>query len=199
MALTEETIRDQIPFYLTQPQKQSLAAGLREFEQSSTISPFSISQYAYETLQGDGWSKFQIFNFDTGVRRNVRGMVISNSCDIDPDNRRDLPSKITFVPLIQLGRLERMWLDSGLTAERLSQKLADIRAQRITDFFYIPQCGQLEEESVAILNDVHTMPLNAFLNSSQRQKLFTLSQVAFYLLLFKLSVHFCRMHENVSR
>ncbi len=199
MAITEETIRDQIPFYLTQPQKQSLAAGLREFEQSSTISSFSITQYADETLQGDGWSKFQIFNFDTGIRRNVKGMVISNSCDIDPGNRRDTPSKITFVPLIPLGKLEQLWLENGFRAERLSQKLNDIRAQRVTDFFYIPQTGQLEEESVAILHDAHTMPLDALLDTTQRKKLFTLSQVAFYLLLFKLSVHFCRMHENVSR
>jgi hypothetical protein len=199
MAITEETIRDQIPFYLTQPQKQSLAAGLREFEQSSTISSFSIAQYADETLQGDGWSKFQIFNFDTGIRRNVRGMVISNSCDIDPNNPRDTPSKITFVPLIPLGKLEQLWLENGLGAERLNQKLNDIRAQRVTDFFYIPQTGELEKESVAILHDVHTMPLDALLDTTQRKKLFTLSQVAFYLLLFKLSVHFCRMHENVSR
>ena len=199
MALTEETIRDQIPFYLTQPQKESLAVGLREFEKSSTINPFSISQYPDETLQGDGWSEFQIFNFDSGARCNIRGMVISNSCDIDPHNYRDSPSKITFIPLIQLGKLEKIWLDSGLNADRLNQKLIDIRAQRITDFFYIPQTGQLEAESVALLNDAHTMPLQAFIKNSQRKKLFTLSQVAFYLLIFKLSVHFCRMHENVIR
>ena len=199
MAITQEAIRDQIPFYLTQPQKEALAAGLREFEQSSTINSFSISKYENETLQGDGWSKFQIFNFETGIRRNIKGMVISNSCDIDPANARDTPSNIIFVPLVPLSKLEQLWRESGLAVERLSQKLKDIRAQRVTDFFYVPQTGGLNEGHVAMLKDVHTMPLKALFDTSGREKLFTLSQVAFYLLLFKLSVHFCRMHENLPR
>jgi hypothetical protein len=199
MTLNEETLREQIPSYLTQPQKEALAAGLREFERSSLIHNFSITQFPGDVLQGDGWSGFQLYEFESGKKRKVRGLIISNSCDIDPSNHRDAPITVTFVPLIKLSKLKEIWVASGVTDERLDRKFEDIRAQRITSFFHVPITGHLEEESVALLSDAHTMPLASFNGDTTSKKLFTLSQVAFYLFLFKLSVHYCRMHENIVR
>lgn len=49
------------------------------------------------------------------------------------------------------------------------------------------------------LDDLHTVPLHAFERVAEKKKLFTLTLVGFYLFLFKLSVHFCRFHEEVAR
>lgn len=67
------------------------------------------------------------------------------------------------------------------------------------EFFYLPADGVLEEEYVVMLDDVHSMPSNIFIEQTEKQKLFTLSMAGFYLFVFKLSVHFCRLQENVKR
>ena len=72
-----------------------------------------------------------------------------------------------------------------------------IRAQGVTSIFYLPADDLLEEEHVALLDDLHSMPLEA--HGQAAEKLFTLSMAGFYLFVFKLSVHFCRLHENVDR
>lgn len=65
--------------------------------------------------------------------------------------------------------------------------------------FYLPKGGELEEDHVALIHDAHTLPLSSFQAQQSRRKLFTLSQVGFYIFLFKLSVHFCRFHEKIHR
>jgi hypothetical protein len=199
MSFTVDALKDQIPYYLTKPQKEALAAGLSEFEKTLTITPFSIAKYAKNILQGDSWSGFEIFLFADGSRRNIRGLILSNSCDLDRQNKRDLATNITFVPLIRLSRYCENLTSHGIAEARIQQSIKDIKAQKITSLFYVPKTDGIEEESIAILSDAHTMPLDAFESAPKRKKLLTLSQVAFYLFIFKLSVHFCRMHENVER
>ena len=41
--------------------------------------------------------------------------------------------------------------------------------------------------------------LTAFGQDIEKEKLYTLSQEGFWVFLIKLSIHFCRFHENVPR
>lgn len=50
---------------------------------------------------------------------------------------------------------------------------------------------------VALLDDLHSMPMEVYKEAAE--KLFTCSMEGLYLFVFKLSVHFCRLHENVDR
>ena len=43
------------------------------------------------------------------------------------------------------------------------------------------------------------MPVAAHVDASDREKLFTLSNTGFYMLVLELSVHFCRLQEKVNR
>jgi len=86
-----------------------------------------------------------------------------------------------------------------VAAANVENKLAAIREQKVTSLFYLPPGGRLDGEYIAVLDDIHSLPYSAFATRGGREKLFTLSQVGFYLFLFKLSVHFCRFHENVPR
>jgi hypothetical protein len=74
-----------------------------------------------------------------------------------------------------------------------------IRKQRITSLFYLPKGGQLDEDHIALLDDLHNVPLATFEASTSRSKLFTLSQMGAYLFLLKISIHFCRFSEDLSR
>lgn len=90
-------------------------------------------------------------------------------------------------------------LSAGIKHESVDAKLNAIREQSVTSMFYVPKGAALEEDCIALLDDLHTVPLVRFNKSEDRKKLFTLGTVGFYLFLFKLSVHFCRFHENVQR
>lgn len=123
----------------------------------------------------------------------------SNSCDIDPANKRDFPPKLVFAPIIKLSRYAMLLNQNKVSHHSIDEKLGAIREQTITTLFYLPKGGKQEEEYIALLDDVHNISYQAFSTQQNRVKLFTLSQVGFYYFFLKLSVHFCRLHENISR
>lgn len=196
MSISAETIQAQIPYYLTKEQQAGLIKALSEFHRPIQ---YYIGLYQNELLQGDGWEKLEVIRFEDGARDRIKGIVLSNSCDISPDNKRDTPPKITFAPIIKLASYAQLLLRNGLTQQQIDDRFQAVREQRVNTMFYLPKGGALEEEHVALLDDLHTVPAHAFERVAERKKLFTLSLVGFYLFLFKLSVHFCRFHEEVAR
>ena len=150
-------------------------------------------------LQGDGRRGFQLFMFDTGERRSVKALVMSNTCDVDPGNQRDLPARVIFAPLVELAVYDALLRASGIDAQRVDAKLASIRAQMTTNMFFLPAGGPLAQDHVVRLDEAHSMLVAAHAAAKDREKLFTLSNTGFYMLVFKLSVHFCRLQENVNR
>ena len=197
MVINSETIESQIPYYLTREQKEGLVKALGDFR----VNPanYYINRFPDEMLQGDGWRGLEIIRFDDGKRDYIKGIVLSNSCDIAPENKRDLPAKIVFAPIIKLSNYAGLLRGTNLLPKQIDSKLQAIREQRITTMFYLPTDGTLHDEHVALLDDLHTIPARAFGDIRTREKLFTLSMFGFYLFLFKLSVHFCRFHEEVAR
>jgi hypothetical protein len=194
-----DALQTQIPYYLTAaPRQKELVADLQALSEGARTGYFIQKGYdphVDETLQGDGHRGFQVYSFETSATRPVRGIVLSNSCDVAAENERAMPSKITFAPLIKLSKLEERFNQRIANKQQISDRLTAIRKQSVTNVFYLPPDGVLEEEYVALLDDVHSMPLHAL----QPDKVFTLSMAGFYLFIFKLSVHFCRLHEQVDR
>lgn len=196
MEITQESIQDQIPYYLTQEAKANLVRALAEFPQ---LKDYYINRYQEEILQGDGWTSLEIISFRNGERKLIKGILLSNSCDIDPSNKREYESNITFSPIIKLNRYIQLLRAANLDENRIRAKIASIKEQKVTTLFYLPQGASLDDDYIARLDEVYTVPFSSFNERDGRQKLFTLNQVGFYLFLFKLSVHFCRFHENILR
>lgn len=196
MEITLESIRDQIQPYLSQKDKDTLVNALASFPRHIE---YYIEKYRTELLQGDGWNSVEVLNFDSGERKLIKALLLSNSCDVDPENKRSLPMKLTFASMIKLANYKKILIAAGLDQKVIDSKLQSIREQRLTSLVYFPKGGELEDEYVALLDDIHTVPYASFVKKEQKQKLFTLSNVGFYLFVFKLSVHFCRLHEEVLR
>lgn len=198
MSLEIDSLQKQIPYYLTAEDRQVLLTELKSISQGGGAS-YLLSQYhdsfKEEMLQGDGWRGFQLFIFQTGAKRSVRGIVLSNSCDVDPANPRDVPARVVFAPLVKLSVYERLLREHGIEDARVDEKIASIKGQKTTNMFFLPAEGPLEDDHVVRLDDAHSMPVGAH----SGEKLFTLSNTGFYMLVFKLSVHFCRLHEKVNR
>lgn len=202
MTFTAESLQQQIPYYLTAEDRQVLVDELRAISNGGTASYFLSSfrdSFKGDMLQGDGWRGFQLFRFDTGELCSVQALVMSNSCDIDPGHTRDIPARVIFAPLVKLAAYERALRASGIDAHKVDEKLASIRAQKVTNVFFLPAGDPVTEDHVVKLDDVHSMPVAAHVGAKDRHKLFTLSNAGFYMLVLKLSVHFCRLQEKVNR
>jgi hypothetical protein len=194
--MAPDQLVDHIPKYLSAADQLKLVEELRDFENRN----YYTTKYATEILQGDGWSGFDIVNFNDGRRDQIKGIMLSNSCDLDSTNRRESPSRIVFAPLIKVSSfMERLKSSGALRAEQIQAKFDSIRRQRVTSLFFLPAGGTLGEDHIAVLDDLHNIPLRLFESKTTRSKLFTLSQLGFYLLLLKISIHFCRFSEDLTR
>lgn len=191
-----QTIKDQIPYYLT---RQAADGLIKELESYNGNTAFYTNRYPSDFLQGDGWRGFEIFDFEVDAKRTIRGIVVSNSCDISTDNPRDIPAKVSFVPIFKLKNLKAIFENSGMDPKVCASKIQAIKEQKNTSFFFLPAQGAIQEEYVAFFSDIYSMPTHKFFQNTTKTKLFTLNMTGFYLFLLKLSIHFCRFHENVDR
>lgn len=196
MDFNADQLKDQIPYYLTRAQKDGLVKALSDFPEKMN---YYTGWHKSELLQGDGWSSLTIINFHNCEKKNIKGIIISNSCDVSQENQRDATPKLIFSPIIKLESYVNKLKESGLSEEKIKDKVRAIKEQKITSIFYLPQQSALDEDYIAILDDIHSIPAPIFWQSSEKQKIFTLSQVGFYLFIMKLSIHFCRFHEKVFR
>lgn len=197
MITDPDELKRQFPEYLTSDKKEKLAAALEAFESSS--SPIYTTKEDDGLLQGDIWSGLEILDFDSGSRKWIKGMILSNSCDVSSENKRHAPPNIVVAPIVKLESLRTLFLRHGISDEAVGSKIAAIERQAVTSIFYLPSAFCLPEAHVVLLDNVHSVPLAAFDKRESKSRMFSLNLLGFYLLIFKLSVHFCRMHENVDR
>ena len=109
----------------------------------------------------------------------------------------NLPIKLTNEPLIEA--VFELRFSSKQPVSLISSKVTAIKEQKVTSLFYLPQGKGVDSDCIALLEDVQSIPFSSFNSRQAKQKLFTLSDVGFYLFLMKLSVHFCRFHEDIAR
>jgi hypothetical protein len=190
-------VRRYLPKFLSPTRTDELYDALRFYPEipSFYLSPGMIDE---ELLQGDGWRGFVLRDFQSGEARSVSRMIISNSCDVDLTNERIKDTNVLFCPLVSVAKFQTALLESGIEQGRVTNILSDIRKQRWTSAFHLPSGQHGPDECVAWLDDIHPAPLRTF-HTTERAILFRLQHAAFYVLLIKLSIHFCRMQEDVER
>ena len=191
-----EQIRLFLPKYLTPEQQRELFHELKAFPDNFNYYLNNFFKDGY--LQGDGWKGFVAINFHTLQKKTVSGVIISNSCDIDPQNQSTLARNVLFSPLIKLSKYIELLKRHRKNKNSIISQLNDIRHQRVTRLFYFPLHSGIGDESIIVLDNIQSNPLSYF-HATEKSKIFTLSQYGFYLFLIKLSIHFSRFQENVQR
>lgn len=183
-----------LPSYLLPGARSQLLAQINDF-------PHDKGYYSAiedpDVLQGDVWHGLVVVNFDTREARSTRGILISNSCDISVDNRAIEGQGLVFAPTIRLDRFADLLRQSGRDDEQVNSTLDRLKKQHINNAFYLPGFGE-QPESLVLLDNIHSMPLNAFWALEKTRHL-RLSDFGFWLFLLKLSIHFTRLHEAVRR
>jgi hypothetical protein len=198
MAIDTDTIRDYLPYYLSEDDKVWITKELNKFHVGE-MQYYLFNRYELEMLQGDGWTRLHLRNFHTGEEIFINGVVLSNTCDVDPSNKRDLPVSIIFAPLVPVDAYIQRLIAAGVAQQSVDDKVAAMKRQEVTNVFYVPAGSGLDAEHIVLFDDIHSMPAHVYEEEKGKGKIFTLNQAGFYLFILKLSMHFCRFHENLTR
>lgn len=154
-------------------------------------------------LQGDVCASSPVILFRGGTpsfRENSTVLLLSNSCDMDPKNERIRPEAptVSLAPVMRLSRWKQLLLDAGEDEKRVASVVDSAQKQLLTTIFYLPKGIGIQEDSLALLDQVQSVPTTIY-EAFGPTRLASLSQPAYWLLLLKLAMHFCRMHEGVVR
>jgi len=190
LALAEQFL----PAYLLPGAREQLLKQINEF-------PHNRGYYASinepEYLQGDRWSGFIIFNFDSGERKEVKGLIISNSCDINRNNNTVPSQRVVFAPVIRMAAYIDLLKADGRDEARIETMVDRIKKQHVDNVFYLPEHGDLPD-ALVLLDNLHSEPL-AYFWAAPKNRISRLSDFGFWLFVLKLSIHFTRLREEVQR
>lgn len=197
-----DDIRIYLPKYLSPESEYSLFEELKRFPEnmdSRLYSPYSMSEE--RILQGDGIRDLLVVNLPDPKIGPANCMVLSNSCDMDPANKRLFDSRIVYAPIFNLDKYSGLLVSKKIKSiVSIESHIDSIKKQQVTQIFYLPKGGQLEHDSIVFFDRVSNCKSDFISAERLREvKLFSLSQYGHYLFLFKLSVHLTRVTEKLDR
>jgi hypothetical protein len=210
-----EVFRTYLPKYLSPEQQASLTKRLYDDFPSSSDSNKVFCRLPDENvfLQGDGIEDIPFSRFSLDPPRfeiDFRdGVLISNTCDISPENQRLSQANASFVAIYPLASYLSELQLCGITQDRIRSFEQSLRANHITNLMYLPPLlsdgHEVLGESFMRFDQVTCLPAEILDSKYDRKyapmgnRWFSLSQYGFFLFILKLSVHFCRFRENVVR
>jgi hypothetical protein len=201
-----EDVKKYLPQYLSDFANENLFSELKNFPENLDTKLYTNYLTETESLyQGDGICGLPHAELPSPYIKEVNGMILSNTCDVDQSNPRLSPTKLVHAPIINLNKYQSMLVELFVDTkqkpqEYIDQHISSIKNQYISHIFYLPKGSGLHEDSLIFFDRVSSLPSNYIAkNKIVEKRLFTLSDFGFYLFLFKLSVHFTRVRENVSR
>jgi hypothetical protein len=197
-----DEIEKYLPKYLTPESQKILFNELDSFPDNIDKRMYTHNLKDKELVfQGDGIKELLVLNLPDTVCAKAKAIIISNTCDIDQENKRYFPSRLCYTPLFSLRKYEDGLRSKAIySEEQLRSHIETIKSQKITQIFYLPASERLEEDSIIFFDRLHNCDNNYVKrNELSEKRLFTLSDYGLYLFLFKLSIHFTRVQEGVER
>lgn len=201
-----EEIKKYLPQYLSSESQEVLFEDLKKFPNIINDRFYSRPLFRSKSFfQGDGVKQLLVINFPDPQARELPSMILSNSCDIDPDNKRLFPSRLVYAPIFQLEKYKNALIedhvDNGTYKKSaIENHIQSVKKQLITQILFLPKGCNLQNESLVFLDRLNNCPVEQ-LNQTNNDslKLFTLSNYGFYLFLIKISIHFTRVQEGIDR
>lgn len=202
MSFSIEEIQKFLPQYLSATTFDQLKQELKDY-------PDNIDSRMYTTYiepnivyQGDGLRDMPVVRVSANHRTHIQylpSIILSNTCDIDLANTRFFSASIMFAPIISLDKYRKTLLECGIDEKKIDAHIAVIKTQQCTQIFYLPASPAMQESIVFLDRVCHSNNHDVDRKELSEKRIFSLSQYGFYMLLFKLSIHFCRMQEGVDR
>jgi hypothetical protein len=201
-----------LPNYLVDEEKSRLKNALRQFTVDEKGKEINYADF-YKSyghayfMQSDLVKEIRmsLWNEEGAVFEKAYSdaIIISNTCDISFENKHSIKSKqCLFAPLIDFNEYIRDLAKSGYEKEKLDQFIQTVKAQLVTNLFYLPLFHKDNKEYVVFLDNVFWFPaieLNSYIDSIQDNRITSLSHFGYYLFILKLSYHLCRLPEQCDR
>ena len=201
-----------LPPYLTSSEKERLREGLSQFfpEYQGNDIPYDnfYSNYIDNYFkQSDliAEVKSPLLNTVSGEyeRVYVDSMLLSNTCDVSSGNPRIINTKQSiFAPIFNFREYLNDLRENGIPEAQIRSFELEVKRQRITNIFYLPPYQKDGPDYITLLDQLFWLPsahLNSRLDHINDDKIRSLSNFGFYLFIFKLSYHFCRLPEETDR
>lgn len=213
MHLTDQALETFLPGYLRPDVKNRLQSGLKSFFNDETpnrernYSGFYLLNAPLYLMQSDVVQSVRAIEWDLSIHDYVLcytpAMILSNTCDITPENIRNANVKqVMLAPIIPLDEYEKDLRKAQIGSDQLRSFLTTLRRQELSNIFYLPPNHRNGKEYMVVLDKAFWQPLNAIetINSNlQQQRFLSLSHWGFYLFLLKISYHWCRLPETDDR
>jgi len=200
--MDREDIDRFLPKFLSAKDSKELQYAVNEMLAGGTKSYYTSRLMNEPVLyQGDGLKSLPYFELPRTDVKTVPAMVISNTCDVDPDNPRDFPPRVLYAPIMPL-KVYRAGLlkTTRKTEEQVEGHLQAVRKQHVTQVFYLPKYQGVMEESLVYLDRIVNVN-NATIDrvTLPDNRIFTLSDFGAWFMALKLSIHFSRIQDQVER
>lgn len=208
MGFQIDEINKLIPPDLTEQKKGRLREGLRQFSESNNsqdqyYTDFYLPSSLNYFLQGDliRELRFPIFNIVTGQyeKQYFDALLISNTCDVDESNKNTVTKKVVLAKLIPVNLYVASLKE--LAVENAANILTQIKNQQFSNILYLPP-NKEKNEYLAYFDDLSIIEkeeLNALKGEITLNRIESLDYFGYYLFIFKLSYHFCRLPEETER
>ncbi len=203
MSLTEENLQKYLPRYLSAENYETLLQELKAFPDNMDHRMYTAGLEQNIIYQGDGIKNLPVVNLmdiEHNSVKNIPCLVLSNTCDMDIANKRPFPASMMYTPIVNMRTYIENLTKYDISEQKIASHIEALKQQKLTQIMYLPANAPQIEESIVFLDRILHID-NRFVKRENLDdlRLFSLSDYGFYLLIFKLSVHFSRIQEKVNR
>lgn len=208
MAFFIEELERLLPPELTEQKKGRLREGLKQFfdtnnSQDKFYTDFYLPISHNYFLQGDliREMRFPVFNGESRQYEKLYfdALLVSNTCDVDESNRQTISKKAVIAKLVPvdtfIGSLKE------LEVENAAEILTHIKNQQYSNIIYLPTTKN-KKDYLAYLDDLSIIEkeeINTLKEDIAINRIESLDYFGYYLFIFKLSYHLCRLPEETER
>lgn len=203
-----DDVKKFLPKYLSEEDIAQLFSELKAFPENLDKGQMYTQRLKDERIifQGDGLRGFTVVDIQgEKFYKNKSVIIFSNTCDIDTNNNRLYPSNICYAPLLGLEQYKEQLLKNGKALLSVEEHINAIKKQKITQILYLPKeytnnAGGPSQDCIVFLDQInHCHSSTIERDDLPNKRIFSLSNYGFYLFLIKISIHFTRIQEKVSR
>ncbi len=211
MAFGEDFDRILAP-YLVEERKDRLKQALLQFTTDNQGKEIDYTKF-YKSfghayfMQADLLREIRMSNWNeqdsTFHKVYPEAIIVSNTCDISADNSHKAhPKQCLFAPIMDFSAFAANLAKEGYADEKLEQFVRTVKAQLVSNLFYLPVVNSEKKEYIVLLDRIFWFPadeLNSYIDKIQDNRITSLSHFGYYLFILKLSYHLCRLPEQCDR
>lgn len=210
MSLSSYSFDEMLPSYLTNTAKGRIKVALEQFFSDKDHIDYSdfytLEKHSFlmqsdilHSIVGIDWNAVER-RYETGF---IPALLVSNSCDVTLENDRSINSKeALFAPIIPVKEYLEYAKGDGSSEAQVTNFYNILKRQEYTNLFYLPNNPVNGKDYIVRLDKIHWVPqteLVETLRDLDNQRFISLSDWGYYLYLTKLSLHTCRVPEEIER